>query len=439
MTLLGLALAGGAAVALAFFLSGGRGGGAADSPLVRPGDSLEAARDPRLAGRGAGGDASSSLRPAAGDEALGDLLRALRAGDPARAREAAAALRRAARTDALVRADAFSRLLDPALDSEARGALALVLGTLSGSDVDPALLAALGAFGDDPDFVRSVLLALGAQREPEEDDDVFDLGSRPYGVEGPGGLGVTVRREIESPDVRAALLSGLGDGLPAVREAAVLSLRQSLAEGEVRAAFGRALEGESADEVATPLGEALASWARAADADVQAEVSDLLVSRAAVEGFDAYRFRLEDDLARLALGAGARRDLLSGSARGRPFAERSFALTVLASHARGGGGVAAGEAAAALLAALASEEEAPVRDLAARLSRELPHTEALAGRLARVAAEDPAWNVRYSALDSLVSFGPREEVLAALRRAASDSDERVRSRAAEALAQLAGR
>ena len=62
--------------------------------------------------------------------------------------------------------------------------------------------------------------------------------------------------------------------------------------------------------------------------------------------------------------------------------------------------------------------------------------EAVVVVLARVAAEDSAWNVRYSALDTLAVYGAKTAVIDALRRADSDPDERVRDRAAEALVAL---
>ena len=67
---------------------------------------------------------------------------------------------------------------------------------------------------------------------------------------------------------------------------------------------------------------------------------------------------------------------------------------------------------------------------------EHPYEASLITRLARVAAEDPAWNVRYSALDTLATYGAKKDVLDALRRADSDPDKRVRQRAAEALVAL---
>lgn len=311
--------------------------------------------------------------------------------------------------------------------------LAIVLGTLSGND--DVLLDGLGRFAEDAGFVRCVLLALGAMREPEDDDEVFDLGSRPWGEKGPGDLGITVRRAIDDAVVRNAIASRLESDAEEVRRAAAAALRHSLANADARRAFLSRLEREGDDDVAMVLGEALAVRAGdEAEPLARSEIVAALLRRAGEEGFDGYRFRMEDDFQRIALGP-AERETLAELARGpHPFRVRSFAISALGAQAIRGGAEALDETRALLGACLDDDPEAAVRDLAARLLGKLPPDEGSLARLAQAASMDPAWRVRYAAVEALGAAGPG--ALEALRAASADPDERVAARARELTRQL---
>jgi len=368
------------------------------------------------------------------------LEEALRNGETAQAQAAAATLRRLLRLDEEARRMAESLLLDEQTGRELRMALALVLGTLPGGAADPALLEALGRFASDAAFVRCGLLALGATREPPEDDEIFGLGDRPWGASGPGGLGITVRRFIGDPHLRQTLALYLEDERGEVRQAAAVVLRHTVSVREVRHAFLAALATENRDEVALELGESLASWAGGAkDPEGRAEVVARLLARAADKGLDGYRFRIEDDFRRVALDGGQRTLLREYARPARPFGVRGFALEVLAGSAVRSGGRAVCETRELLEETLAGDPESAIRDLSARLLGRLPYDRRTVERLAAVTRRDAAWNVRYTALGALGSFSPRPEALLALRAAVADPDTRVAERARELVKRLEAR
>jgi hypothetical protein len=355
--------------------------------------------------------------------------------DPVAAAEEPAVLRRRLRTDPEARRRAAARLLARDTPAAEREMLAFVLGTLDRPDTDALLLEALRLYGSDPSFARCALLALGATREPEEDDDVFDLGDRPYGAKGPGGIGITVRRVIGDAAVRAALARALDRPEPAVREAAATSLRHSLDSPDARAAFLATLARETSDEVAPVLGEALAQRAGATPdgAERDALVAALL-ARAGEEGLAAFRFRIENDFHRIPLGPPHRAALADLASDVHPFGTRAFALTSLANAASRGDGQA--EVRALLARLVAADPEAPVRDLAARLLGKAAPGEGDLAVLRKAAREDPAWNVRYTALEAYAARAPRETALEALREARADPDARVADLAARLLQRL---
>ncbi|MHC4938899.1 MAG: HEAT repeat domain-containing protein [Planctomycetota bacterium] len=360
--------------------------------------------------------------PAPSTRSFGELL----AGKPgADTQRAAAAFRRLLRTDPGARRAAEERLLDPSTPRDLRMALAFVLGTLPGSD--PVLREALARFRGDLEVARCLVFALGATREPIDDDDVFGLGDRPWGVHGPGGLGITVRRFVQDEETRAALQDCLSDGRVGLREAAAISLRHSTLDAGVRSGFVMALRGEAEDKVALVLGEALAGWAGGAPAGAErSQVVATILSRAGDDGLDGYRFRMEDDFGRITLDESSVATLVEYAQPAHSYAVRSFALSALASGAP--------EDSRPLLERSATEEsEAAVRDMATRLLGTLPVRPATLTLLARISREDEAWNVRYQAVDALARFKDQKTAADALKAAAADSDARVAKRAREAL------
>jgi HEAT repeat protein len=351
------------------------------------------------------------------------LRAALASGRVQATRDAAAALRRELRTDAAARERVERLLLAGDTPPELRMALAFVLGTLGGSD--PVLLEALRSFHGDEDLVRCLLHALGATRDPPDDDEVFGLGDRPWGVHGPGGLGITVRRHIDDPGVRQALAGSLSDGRGSVREAGARALRHSTANVSVRSAFLSTLRAEPTDDVATVLGEALAVWAGGAPSGAeQTAVVTTLLARAGEEGLDGYRFRMEDDFRRIPLDEAQQATLRGYAHPPHAYAVRSFALSALA---------AAAPAAACPVCEelLGRDTNAAVRDLAARLLGTLPGDGRTLEALIAASREDEAWHVRYQALDALRRFRTDEQAAAAIRAAIEDPDERVARRATE--------
>ena len=339
--------------------------------------------------------------------------------------DAAAALRRLLRTNAAAREHAVARLLAKKTPRDMRMALAFVLGTLPGSDA--ALREALIRFGEDADVARCLIFALGATREPLEDDEVFDLGDQPWGVHGPRGLGITVRRVIEDAETRAVIASALGHARGPVREAAAIALRHSTRTPQVRTEFLAAVRAEPNDDVALVLGEALAGWAGGAGTGSErTEIVRTLLARVGDEGLDGYRFRMEDDFRRIALNESHQATLVEYAGAARPYAVRSFALATLAAGAP--------EQARGLLEDYAvGDRDTAVRDMSARLLGTLPANDATIRVLATLSRDDEAWNVRYQAVDALAAFPGNKTAAAALKAATADSDRRVADRARKAL------
>ena len=313
---------------------------------------------------------------------------------------------------------------------ELRQALALVLGTLDRPGTDALLLEVLAMPGTDAALARCLLLALGATREPEEDDDVFGLGDRPWGAKGPGGIGITVRRRIGDAAVRAALAGALGRAEIPVREAAAVALRHSLDAADARAGFTAALAREASDEVAPVLGEGLAVRAGTTeDPAERTEIVAALLARAGDAGLDAFRFRIENDFARIPLGEADRRALEALASDAYPLGTRLFALTALSR-------AAPAEARPLLSRLVGGDPDAAIRDNAARLLGRASPGEAEVAVLARAALKDAAWNVRFTAMEAVADRAPRPLALETLQAARSDADSRVAALAAERLQRL---
>jgi hypothetical protein len=149
-------------------------------------------------------------------QALANLAASL-GNDVEGAWQAAADLRRLLRTDGDARREAYEQLLTGTMEDSLRGALILVIGTLPVPDVDPVLVKALDKFSDNPALVVHLLHALGASREPADLDDIFDMGDQPWGVDGPGGLGITIRRRIEDAALAQVIGAELRKPIPRLR------------------------------------------------------------------------------------------------------------------------------------------------------------------------------------------------------------------------------
>jgi hypothetical protein len=391
--------------------------------LVPRGESGRAPRERPAREPAARREAPATAGPAPVD--TGALRAALAAGDPVASQDAAAALRRALRTDPAARARAEELLLAADTPRDLRMALAFVLGTIGGSD--PVLVEALDRFRDDLDVARCLVFALGAMRDPPDLDSVFGMGHRPWGVMGPGGLGITVRRAVEDRAAQAALVACLGDERAGLREAAVIALRHSTSQAAVRSGLLATLRAEPTDDVAAVLGEALAVWAGRVPAGAeQTAVVNALLSRAADEGLDGYRFRMEDDFRRIALDEAQQATLIEYAQPAHAYATRSFALAALA-------GAAPAAARPLCEELLAGDAAAPVRDRAAWLLGALAHDDGTVAALAAAARDDAAWNVRYSAVAALGRFLDDTAAAAAIEAATADAAERVANLARQLL------
>jgi HEAT repeat protein len=375
--------------------------------------------------------------PVSGPDVAADLRAALKGDDEEATRAAAAALRRAARTDPARWDEAVRRLLDPSEDEAVREALALVIGTIDTPRTDAVLLEALratGAAAPPEGLRRAILLALGATRDPPDKDDVFGLGDRPWGEDGPGGLGITVEREIGDGGIRAALAGALREGPEESRRAAAASLRHSLGNEDALAAFRGALRDEKADAPVAVVGEALAGVARRSrSAEEREALLRAIFARTGEEALDGLRFRITDDLQRVRLPADVTASLHELAESDRPFALRSFALDMLTGSATAtdsGDDTEVRRTRDLLSRLVESAADPALRDLAARHLRKLPADAAGTTALLHALRTDAAWNVRYTALESIVALGGAD-VATALEAGKRDGDERVRALAAE--------
>ena len=85
---------------------------------------------------------------------------------------------------------------------------------------------------------------------------------------------------------------------------------------------------------------------------------------------------------------------------------------------------------------VASDGDAGIRDLAARQVARLPRAEATLVILAKAAVDDPAWNVRYTALQGLAEHGDSDALRRVLERANEDGEPRVVNLASEIQSRL---
>ena len=373
----------------------------------------------------------------AGPDIAAGLREALTSGDADRTRAAAAELRRLLRTDAAAWDAAVRSLLDPNQDAALREALALVLGTIDAPRTDAVLLDALrqvGAAGGPEDLRRVLLLALGATRDPPDKDDVFDFGDRPWGEDGPSGIGITVRRRIDDAAVRAALKDALRDAPAETRRSAAVALRHSLASTDALDAFVAALRDEQDDAPVAVVGEALAGLARSTpSAEERDRLLRVLFARVGDESLDGLRFRVSDDLDRVRLPQDVTDTLHALAVSDRSFGVRAFAIDVLVGSAVApgpGGDADLARVRALLVHVLEGDTDPALRDLAARHLRRLAVDAVSGAALLRALRNDAAWNVRYTALDTLVRLRG-VDVPDALAAGNQDGDERVRALAAE--------
>lgn len=352
-------------------------------------------------------------------EALTALAAAVRAG---RAVDAAAAMRRLVRTDPGARSEAYAALLADDTPDAQRRALAMILGTLAVEGVDEVLLAAVDRFRADPATVVALIAALGALRDPPDDDDVFDMEAAPhFAVHGPGGMGITVRNVIRDPAVEAKLGELLLDREQrGVRLAAANALQFSVGREFTRTRFRTALAAETDDAVAALLGQNLGLWTRRKQGEEAQHIVDEVVQASGRPGFDEYRLRMETALHESSFNQDTMTQLRSWSQPGMSYELRSFAYSVLL-----GQRPVDPQSRAAIVRAAAGDPDRAIQDYALGLLARLPAGADSVQALRAVLTSSPDWSLRSSALRSLALLLRGAERASLLREAAEDVDARV--------------
>ena len=357
------------------------------------------------------------------EAAIGALEAAIARGEAA---PAAAALRRLLRTDGAALVAAYAALLHADTDAQTRRALAMVLGTLSIDGVDAVLLAAVEQFGDEEETLVALIAALGALRDPPDEDDVFDMEAAPhFAAHGPGGMGITVRNVLDDPAVEAKLGELLLDPeRVGVRLAAARAMQFSVDREFTRTRFRTALASELNDGVAALLGQNLGVWTRRKLGDEAQHIVDEVVQAANRPGFDEYRLRMETALHESSFGGDTAQLLQTWAQPGMSFEMRTFAYAMLL-----GQRPADPASRAAIVRAAASDPDVAVRDHALSLLMRLPPGEDSLGVLRSVLASSPDWTLRSTALTSMANLLTGAARARMLETYAADADQRIARRA----------
>ena len=339
---------------------------------------------------------------------------------------AAAAMRRLLRTDEGALAAAYAALLDAGTAPDERRALAMVLGTLAVDGVDEVLLAAVEQFAEDETTLITLIAALGALRDPPDEDDVFDMEAAPhFAVHGPGGMGITVRNVIDDPAVEAKLGELLLDrARPGVRLAAAGAMQFSVDREFTRTRFRTALADEMDDGIAALLGQNLGVWTRRKLGDEAQHIVDEVVQAAGRPGFDEYRLRMETALHESSFNADTQQQLQTWAQPGMSFEMRTFAYAMLL-----GQQPADPVSRAAIVRAAASDPDVAIRDHAIGLLMRMPPGADSLGVLRDVLSSSQDWSLRSSALTSLANLltgAARAQLLATY---SADQDQRIARRA----------
>lgn len=352
-----------------------------------------------------------------------DLARAIAAGAAA---EAAARMRRLLRTDQGAFAEACEALLAEDTDGDMRQALAMVLGTLAVDGVDDVLLAALDQHREDQGTVVALIAALGALRDPPDDDDVFDMEAAPhFAAHGPGGMGITVRNILSDPRVEQALGALLLDReRREVRLAAARAMQFSVGQEFTRTRFCTALEGELDDRTAALLAQSLGTWSRRRDDVDSRRIVDQIVQAADRPGFDEYRLRLETALLDCSFDESTLSQLATWTMPESSYEMRTFAFRALLAQRP-----VAPATRESLVGIAAGDPDRAMRDFAAKALGNLTASLDSVAALRQLYAQTDDWSLRVTALSSLARILPPAERQALLQQAMADDDERVRRRA----------
>ena len=344
----------------------------------------------------------------------------------------AAKWRAQARDDAAFLRRLIEAVKDPATPFEAREIAAFVIGSLQNKEGLIALADALEKA--EPGWAKTLLLALGSQKQ-SEDDDIFGLPDSPRVIRTPIGLTVEIRGRVIDDEVRTRMLTRLLAISPGeVRWAAALALGDSTDYEDVRQSFVTALAIEADPAAQGELAKALSTWAagQSEEASDRRAVVGALFDGAKRVDAAALRLRSEDGLKRMTWTV-AEIQSVAPSIEAGPFDQRRWAMAVLSGAAARADTPARNEIFKSLEWVAMSDTDAKMRELAVTsLSSfpENPRTQAVL--IARLA--DGAWHVRAAAVRAMGRGTGGEPALNALKKTrADDPDERVRRAAAEVL------
>ncbi len=374
-------------------------------------------------------------------ELQAELLRlgkSLQTGRPELVREAAARLRRLLRTSRPSLDQAGVLLLDATTAPELREVLALVLGSLSIEEAQALLSRALDA-ASSGSWIRTLLIALGSTKFEGDDDDVFGDSGRPWVVDMPSGLAITVMSRIESGYIRSQMLRYLHPGtLESVREAAIQALRHSLEYPDVRRDFRSNLASERNEDLRGEVAQGLAEWARKqslASPDRQDILASILAQSRKAETA-AVRFGTEATLKQMPMND-AEVKAVADFLHSPDYDQRRWAFAILGFKAESKELPARAELLPMFGQILSRDPDPKIREYAAGALGAFGDRPE--GRtLLLHALSDPIWHVRAGAAAALARSGEDPRVLEALNLLAkSDANESVRRTAEKSLKALA--
>ncbi len=345
------------------------------------------------------------------DREIDLLAQALRGRDAGEVQAAAAELRSQLRGNPARLAELFRRLLEPTTPLREFASLALVAGSLGDETSMDQLLAALGRFQNDPDRAEWILYALGTYKERPGWDARFGFDARgPMVLETEDGLRTPLFHEFTNRRAIRQLLPFLGESNANLRSAAILTLRHSLTNPEVREAFADTLVHEKDYGNQANLSEALARISADLPLEQKQALASRLLDRAVQPDGFAIRLKVESPLKGLPLDE-PQQNLLANLATSPDLADsstRRFALALLADqHALGD------NANPILWKAATDDPEPAIRAAAIEHLRSHPVPPS-PSRLIPILDSDPDWNVRYAAVETLAHIPSEDEAHNAL-------------------------
>ena len=358
------------------------------------------------------------------------LARSLREAAPEDVQSAAAQMRAQLRRNPALLDDLFKKLLEPSANVQEFANLALVAGSLGSRESTRRLLRTLGQFRNDPARAEWILYALGTYKERPGWDERFSFSAKgPMVLITDDGLRTALFHEFTDPRIIGEILPFLGEGDANLRSAAILTLRHSLANPNVRNAFAQTLSNEGDYGNQANLSEALARISEKLPVEEKAEMASRLLERALQPDGFAIRLKVETPLKGVPLDA-SQQNLLANLATSPDLADsstRKFALSLLANqHAQGD------RANPILWTAATGDPEPTIRAAAIEHLRSHPVPPS-PSRLIPILDADPDWNVRYAAVETLARIPSEEEAhnaLNALKTAAlNDPHPQVSARA----------